>query len=59
MGVQMYVSLSGGTWRANGNSNPCTWLVKILQAYPHLPKEGFSASLTPHSPPRLRETETL
>jgi len=34
-------------WRANGNSNPCTYLDEILHAHHHLSKEGFVAGLTP------------
>jgi len=34
-------------WRDNGNPNPCTDLDEILQAHPHLSKEGFGAGLTP------------
>jgi len=37
-------------WRANGNPNPCTDHDEILQAYPHLSKEGFGAGLTPAAP---------
>jgi len=33
--------------RANGNPNLCTDLDKILQAHPHLSKEGFGAVLNP------------
>jgi len=43
----MYVSLSVGMWRVNGNPNPCTDLDEILQAHPHLFKEGIGAGLTP------------
>jgi len=54
MGVQMFVCLSVGMWRANGNPNPCTDLGEILHAHPHLSKEGFDPGLTPApSPPRL------
>jgi len=38
MGVQMFVCLSVGMWRANGNPNPCTNLDEIL---------GFGPGLTP------------
>jgi len=52
MGVKMFACLSVGTWRANGNPNPCTDLDKILQTHHHLSKEGFGAVLTPApSPP--------
>jgi len=46
----IFLSLSVGMWRANGNSNPCTVLDKILRAHPHLSMEGFGAVLTqaPH-----------
>jgi len=43
----MYVSLSVGIWRASGNPNPSSDLHGILQAHPHLSKEGFGASLIP------------
>jgi len=43
----MYVSLSVGMWRANGNPNQYTYLNEILQAHPHLSKKGFGAGLTP------------
>jgi len=33
-------------WGAIGNPNPCTDLDEILQAHPHLTKEGFGAGLT-------------
>jgi len=49
MSLQMYVSLSVGTWRAIENQNPCTDLNKILQTHPHLSKGGFGAVLTPSS----------
>jgi len=35
MGVQMFVYLSVGMWRANGNPNPCTDLDEILHT--HIP----------------------
>jgi len=41
MGVQMYVSLSVGMWRAYQNQNTFTDLNEILQAHPHLSKEGL------------------
>jgi len=41
MGLEMYIPLSVGILRANGNSNPCTDLNEILHTYPHLSKEGF------------------
>jgi len=44
---QMFVYLSLGMWRANGNANPCTDLDEIFPAHPHLSKEGFGAGLTP------------
>jgi len=49
MGVQMFlfVCLSVGMWRANGNPNPCTDRDEILHAYPNLSKEGSGAGLTP------------
>jgi len=48
----MFVCLSVGMWRANGNPNPCTDLDKILHEYPHLSKEGFNPGLNPApSPP--------
>jgi len=39
--------LSVGTWRANGNPNPCPNLDEIVHTHPHLSKEGFGTSLTP------------
>jgi len=51
MGVQMFVCLSVGMWRANGNPNPCTNLDEIFHAHPHLSKEGFGVGLTPPPPP--------
>jgi len=60
MGVQMFVCLSVGMWRANGNPNPCTNLDEILHTYPHLSKEGFGPGLTPDPlPPGPRGLETL
>jgi len=54
MGVQMFVCLSVGVWRANGNPNPCTDLDEILHTHPHL------SGLTPApSPPGPRWLETL
>jgi len=50
MGVQMYVSLSVGMWRDNGNPNPYSDFNEILQAHPHLSKEGFGVGLTPLLP---------
>jgi len=47
MGVQMFVCLSVGRWRSNGNPNPCTNLDEIFHAHHHLSKEGFGAGLTP------------
>jgi len=44
--VRVSVCLSVGMWRANGNQNPCPNLDEILNAHPHLFKEGFGASLT-------------
>jgi len=43
----MFVCLSVGMWRANGNPNPCTNLDEILHAHPHLSKEGFGTCLIP------------
>jgi len=44
----MFVCLSVGMWRANGNNpNPCTNLDEIFYAHPYLSKEGFGAGLTP------------
>jgi len=49
MGVQMFVCMSVGMWRANGNSNPFTDLDEICtHAHPHLSKEGFGTGLTSH-----------
>jgi len=44
----MFVCLSVGMWRANGNPNPCSDLDEILHAHPRLSKEGFDAGLIPH-----------
>jgi len=46
MGVQMFVCLSVGMWRANGNPNLSADLDEILLAHPHLPKKGFGTGLT-------------
>jgi len=43
----LFVCLSVGTWRGNGNPNPCTYCAEILNAYPHLFKEVFGAGLIP------------
>jgi len=45
MGVQMFVCMSVGMWRANGSPNPWTDLDKILPAHPHLSMEGFGVVL--------------
>jgi len=58
MGVQMFVCLSVGMWRANGNPNPCTD-DEIFHAHPHLSEEGFGAGLTPPPPPWAWGLETL
>jgi len=47
----MFVCLSVGTWRANGNPKPCTDLDEIFHAHPHMSKEGFGAGLTPSPSP--------
>jgi len=60
MGVQMFVCLSVGMWRANGNPNPCTDLDEIFHAHPHLSKEGFGPCLIfAPSPPGPGGLETL
>jgi len=60
MGVQMFVCLSVGMWRAIGNPNPCTNLDEILHTHPHLSNEGFAPGLTPAtSPPEPQGLETL
>jgi len=51
MGVQMFVYLSVGMWRANENPNPCPDLDEILHTHPHLSKEGFGPGLTPAPSP--------
>jgi len=43
----MFVCLSVGMWRSNGDPNPCTNRNEILHAYHHLSKEGFGIGLTP------------
>jgi len=45
----MFVCLSVGMRRGNGNPNPCTDLDEILHTHPHLSKEGFGPGLTPAS----------
>jgi len=47
----MFVCLSVGMWRANGNPNPYTDLDEIFYAHPNLSEEGFGASLTPAPSP--------
>jgi len=47
MGVQMFVCLHVGMWRANGNSNPCMDLNEIMHTHPHLSKEGYGTLLNP------------
>jgi len=47
----MFVCLSVGMWRANGNPNPGTDLDEILHAHPHLSEEGFGARLNPTALP--------
>jgi len=47
MGVQMFVCISLGMWRANRNPTPFTDLDNVLHPHPHLSKEGFGAVLTP------------
>jgi len=42
---------SAGTWRANGNPNPCTGLDEIYHAYSYLAIKGLDAGLTPSPPP--------
>jgi len=44
--VCLFVCLSIGMWRANGNPHPYTDLDEIFHAYPHLSQEGFGAILT-------------
>jgi len=51
MGVQMFVCLSVGIWRVNGNPNYCTDLDEILHPHPRMSKESFGAGLTPPPPP--------
>jgi len=56
----MFVCLSVGMWRANGNKKPCTDLNQILHTHTHLSKEGFGLVLTqPPHPPGPRGPETL
>jgi len=55
----MFVCLSVGMWRVNGNPNPCTDLDEIFHAHPHLSKEGFGAGLTPTPFPWAWGLETL
>jgi len=47
----MFVCLSVGMWRANGNPNPYTDLDDISHAHPRLSKEGFGVGLSPSPPP--------
>jgi len=51
MGVQMFVCLSVGMWRANGNPNPCTDLGEILHAHPHLSQGRFWYRFDPRPSP--------
>jgi len=56
----MFVCLSVGMWKANGNPNTCTNLDEILHTHPHLSKEGFGPGLTPATlPPGPWGLETL
>jgi len=55
----LFVCLSVGMCRANGNPNPYTDLDEIFPEHPHLSKEGFGAGLTPHHPPWAWGLETL
>jgi len=60
MGVQMFVCLSVGMRRVNGNPNHCTEFDEIFYAHPHLSKEDFGAGLTPAPlPPGPGGLETL
>jgi len=43
----LFVCLSVGTCRVNGNPNPCTYRAEIFHTYPYLYMEGFDAGLTP------------
>jgi len=52
----MYVSLSVGMRRANGNPNPWTDLDKILHTPP---QKGFGSALTLALPPEPEGPETL
>jgi len=47
MGVQMFVCLSVGVWRANGNPNPCTDVDEILYAHPPPVLEKFWCRFAP------------
>jgi len=47
MFVCLFVCLSVGMWRANGNPNPCSNLDEILHTHPHLSKTGFGPGLIP------------
>jgi len=44
----LFVFLSVGMWRANGNPSSCTDLDEILHAHSFMSKEGFDAGLTPN-----------
>jgi len=56
----MFVCLSVGKWKVNGNPNPCTDRDEILHAYPHLFRKGFGAGLIPAaSPPGPGGPKTL
>jgi len=58
--TQLFVCLSVGMWRANGNPNPYTVLDEIFNAHLHLSKKGFGAGLTPDpSPPGPGGLETI
>jgi len=43
----LFVCLSVGMWRVNGNPNPFTDLDEIFHVNGHLSKEGLGAGLTP------------
>jgi len=49
----MFVCLSVGMWRANGNPNPFIDLDGIFHTHPQMSKEGFGAGLTPPPLPYL------
>jgi len=56
----MFLCLSVGLWRVNGNPNPCTDLNAIMNTHPHLSKDrGLVATPPSSSGPVWGGPETL